>query len=207
MFKKSTILLRIIFFLPILLFLFSTQSIADFADPESEAREKALGIERQDHESEDIKQQNLFKEIKLGNIGNVELFYLNNKNLDFISVKGLHPLVYAAGFDNLEIIDFILKNGVQVDAQDQNGNTAFMKAAETGNIEIVNYLIENGADIDHQNKLGETAAMKTILNNNYYGLKFLIEKNVDLSKSDYTGRTIKDLAGESRDKRIKKLIN
>ena len=38
-------------------------------------------------------------------------------------------------------------------------------------------------------------------------LKILINKNVDLNQSDYTGRTIKDIAKNSRDKRILKLLN
>ena len=49
--------------------------------------------------------------------------------------------------------------------------------------------------------------MKAVEENHYYVLKILINKNVDLNKSDYTGRTIKDIAKNSRDKRILKLLN
>ena len=34
-----------------------------------------------------------------------------------------------------------------------------------------------------------------------------LDKNVDITKSDYTGRTLKEIAENSRDKRILKLLN
>ena len=43
--------------------------------------------------------------------------------------------------------------------------------------------------------------------NNFYVFKMLLDKNADASKSDYTGRTIKEIAENSRDKRILKLLN
>ena len=41
----------------------------------------------------------------------------------------------------------------------------------------------------------------------YSNFKILLSNNVDLNQSDYTGRTIKDIARNSRDKRIIKLLN
>ena len=43
--------------------------------------------------------------------------------------------------------------------------------------------------------------------NRYYVLKTLLNNNIDLDISDYTGRTIYDIAASSRDKRILKLLN
>ena len=41
----------------------------------------------------------------------------------------------------------------------------------------------------------------------FYVTKFLLEKNADISKSDYSGRTLKEIVENSRDKRILKLLN
>ena len=49
--------------------------------------------------------------------------------------------------------------------------------------------------------------MKSAEKNNFYVTKFLLEKNADISKSDYSGRTLKEIVENSRDKRILKLLN
>ena len=72
---------------------------------------------------------------------------------------------------------------------------------------MVDYLINNGADINYQNKQGVTPAMKAAERNNFYVIKLLLDKNVDISKSDYTGRTLREIAENNRDKRILKLLN
>ena len=67
--------------------------------------------------------------------------------------------------------------------------------------------MNKGADLDLQNDQGMTAAMKAVEKNRYYILKTLLNNNIDLDISDYTGRTIYDIAASSRDKRILKLLN
>ena len=90
---------------------------------------------------------------------------------------------------------------------DLAGDELTVGYAEIGSIEMIDLLINKGADIHHQNKQGTTAAMKSVEKNHYYVLKILLSNNVDLNQSDYTGRTIKDIARNSRDKRIIKLLN
>ena len=43
--------------------------------------------------------------------------------------------------------------------------------------------------------------------NKFYAIKLLLSNNADVSKSDYTGRTLREIAENSRDKRILKLLN
>ena len=74
-------------------------------------------------------------------------------------------------------------------------------------MEIADYLINNGADINHQNKTGLTAIMNAAEKNKFYAIKLLLSNNADVSKSDYTGRTLREIAENSRDKRILKLLN
>ena len=49
--------------------------------------------------------------------------------------------------------------------------------------------------------------MKAAERNNFYVIKLLLDKNIDISKSDYSGRTLKEIAENNRDKRILKLLN
>jgi ankyrin repeat protein len=59
---------------------------------------------------------------------------------------------------HLNIIRMLLKEGVDINAVDENGETALMIAIRAGaDIEIVRLLIENKADLNMKDKHGETA--------------------------------------------------
>jgi len=46
---------------------------------------------------------------------------------------------------NLEIVKFLIDNGIDINIQDKYGNMSFHLAAFNGNLQIVILLIENGA--------------------------------------------------------------
>ena len=72
---------------------------------------------------------------------------------------------------------------------------------------IVNYIIDNGENITHQNGQGLTPAMKAAEKSNFLVVKLLLDKNIDLTISDFSGRTLREISENSRDKRILKLLN
>ena len=208
MFKK----IKFVLLISLVFFFINKEIIGDDNIPLSmeEQREKALGIERSQSDSKSIKIQRFIRDIEMGNMENVRIYIKNTKNtsLDFISPKGLNPFVHAANVNNIQIIKlFLTKTNVDINIEDQMGNTALIKAAEKGHVEIVDYLLNNGADIDYQNKDGMTAAMKSAERNHFYVLKILIENNADIERTDFTGRTLEEITKNSRDKRIIKLLN
>ena len=73
--------------------------------------------------------------------------------------NGMTPLIYAAGYDNIEIVNAIIESGASINAKDWNGNTALMRAAMNGYNEIVNALLQAGADVHAENNSGYTALM------------------------------------------------
>ena len=206
---------KIEFFLLIFLVLFFINKIilgdvnAQRPLSQEEQREKALGIERSDRDSKPILRQNFIKNIELGNIENIQTYIEGDKtSLNFVTINGINPFVHAANLNNLQIIKLFLETtNVDINIEDQFGNTGLIKAAEKGHIEIVVYLINNGADINYQNNVGMTAIMKSAEKNHFYVLKILLENNADIEKSDFTGRTLREIAKNSRDKRIFKLLN
>jgi ankyrin repeat protein len=46
---------------------------------------------------------------------------------------------------HLELIKFIVANGVPIDTQNNTGKTAFHMASEKGHAEVAMWLLENGA--------------------------------------------------------------
>lgn len=62
--------------------------------------------------------------------------------------KGVHPLHYAALFGKKEIINLLVKHGVDVNEKDENERTALEQSARHGNISSMEALLENGAFIN-----------------------------------------------------------
>ena len=215
--SKKVFYILIIYFLSLFLprFIYSVNESKESKEGgvesfEDFAREKRLGFEQKERDSIHITRQKLIKAIEIGNIENIKKFLHNNgKDLNFTTVQdGTNPFVHASALNKIELVKFFSSEvDIKIDVTDAFGNTALMKASEKGYIEIAEYLINNGASVNFQNKEGVTPLMVAAEKNNFYVFKLLIDKKADTSKSDYTGRTIKEIAENSRDKRILKLLN
>jgi hypothetical protein len=59
----------------------------------------------------------------------------------------------------IQVISALISFGADLEAKDQEGNTAFLKAVDFGHVEIAQMLINAGADIYVRNNKGETALM------------------------------------------------
>ncbi|PPR33731.1 MAG: hypothetical protein CFH26_00581 [Alphaproteobacteria bacterium MarineAlpha6_Bin4] len=196
--------------LSLLIFLFSSIffNILEAAGTLEEQREKALGVKHKDYDSTSTSRTKFIAEIEKGNLNKVKDFLKSNgNNLDF-TVDGANPLTHAASINNLVIVEFFLNTTtINIDVTDELGNTALINASERGNIEIVDFLINKGADVNYQNDLGLTAVMKAAEKNNFFIAKLLLKNNADTTKSDYTGRTLREIVENNRDKKILKLLN
>lgn len=68
------------------------------------------------------------------------------------------PLAHACIFCNLDNVRFLLENGANVNASDEDGNTPYLHACKNAaSIEILNMLELHGADEDATNNEGQTA--------------------------------------------------
>eukprot|EP00005_Dracoamoeba_jomungandri_P006016 CAMPEP_0174262352 /NCGR_PEP_ID=MMETSP0439-20130205/12924_1 /TAXON_ID=0 /ORGANISM="Stereomyxa ramosa, Strain Chinc5" /LENGTH=315 /DNA_ID=CAMNT_0015347047 /DNA_START=80 /DNA_END=1027 /DNA_ORIENTATION=+ len=79
---------------------------------------------------------------------------VNNEQM----VAGYGPLHFAAALGNLDIVEFLLENGVDKNLRDKDGNTALMWViASDKKTEIMEALVDHGASLNAQNFAGETA--------------------------------------------------
>ena len=83
------------------------------------------------------------------------LITVSNKD-NFISSFFSYPICIAARYNNLEIVDFLIKNNANVDAKDYQDKTPLMLASEFNYNEIVDLLLKNKADVNAKAKNGFT---------------------------------------------------
>lgn len=117
--------------------------------------------------------------------------------------KGNTPLMYAAQNNDVDLIERLVRAGAVIDAQNNEGNTAFIKAV--GGAE--RKLLELGANPNIQNNSGATALLEAIHANFFAKAVYLIDLGVDVD-IEANGTTALSVATTKKnEKLVKKLID
>ncbi|MEL6142214.1 MAG: ankyrin repeat domain-containing protein, partial [Bacteroidota bacterium] len=105
-------------------------------------------------------------------------------------------LVAAAEEGNLEIVSYLLEQGVPVNYTNRYNRTALSFAAEEGNINIVRLLLQNGADVGIKDYHGRTAFSFAAEETQYAIVELLLENGALVDERDHHGRTALSYAAE-----------
>ena len=101
-------------------------------------------------------------------------------------------LLFATNTADMQILNAIIDQ-VDINAQDQHGNTALMLAILQDNIKFFGILLEHGSDVNMQNKAELTALMQAVLAKNHTIIAALINNmaatKLDMNKRDQNGET------------------
>jgi len=90
-------------------------------------------------------QQQLYTEVRVGNLPSVEALLSSERCPEVIDEKGQTPLMIAAANGHYEVAKRLLDYGVKVDAKQKDGYTALMFASEWCYPQLVKLLIDSGA--------------------------------------------------------------
>jgi ankyrin repeat protein len=82
-----------------------------------------------------------------------------------------------------------LPGGAQLDARDENGNTAVMNAAYEGKNAVLRHLLEKGADAKAENEFKSRAIGVAAFRNNIEGMRLLIAHGADPNHANAYGET------------------
>jgi ankyrin repeat protein len=108
--------------------------------------------------------------------------------------RGFPPLTMASYSDQLEIVQFLIAQGADVNARDAAGNTALMGAVFKGHAEQVRLLLEAGTDVDAVNSQGGTALSFAVAFEKVDIARMLVAAGADPDKTDGQGMSPRNLA-------------
>ncbi|XP_047549452.1 fibronectin type 3 and ankyrin repeat domains protein 1-like [Lutra lutra] len=109
---------------------------------------------------------------------------------------GCMGLQWAADGGHCNVIDWMIKDGCEVDAVDTgSGWTPLMRvSAVSGNQSVASVLIEGGADVNMRDKDGKTPLVVAMLNNHEELVQLLLNKGADASVKNEFSKGVLEMA-------------
>mmetsp|Transcript_105018 Transcript_105018/g.266761 ORF Transcript_105018/g.266761 Transcript_105018/m.266761 type:complete len:204 (+) Transcript_105018:1-612(+) len=104
--------------------------------------------------------------------------------------KGGPCLLRATKSSKLEVIEFLIRQKVDLNAQTKQGNSALHKAAKQSRVEAANLIIKAGADLNIRNEGGATPLMMAAMHKQSdHLLKLLVKAQADVNAQKDVGYT------------------
>lgn len=116
-------------------------------------------------------------------------------------------LILASLHGHTNLVEFLLKYGAQVNAVDNELNTALMEAAKAGYIDTMTALLKAGAQPNLQNNSGATALHIATKEGPIEAVEFLINAKVDVNVQDSNGNTVlHTIAGSGENQLFREIV-
>ena len=131
----------------------------------------------------------------------LESIGLNPKTATKEGNTALHTL--AARSKDLNVINYFIEKGCDVNAKNSNGDNAFIAAATNNSVEVLQLLKKHLKDINAVNKKGQSALTLAVEHNSPEVVKYLIDNKADLAVVDSNGNTLTSYLFNNYDPRNK----
>ena len=116
------------------------------------------------------------------------------------------PLYRAAGFGHLNVVEYLVKKGANIECVTIEDVTPLYIAAQQGYLEIVQFLVENGANIEAQQKDSARPLYVACHNGHIEIVEYLINKGADIEATENEGATPLHAAAEEGHLNIVQLL-
>jgi ankyrin repeat protein/CHAT domain-containing protein len=121
--------------------------------------------------------------------------YLMDNNRDDMASDGWFPLGVAAGEGNLEMVKYLLGNGIQLNSSAGENESALMIAVQTGHYDVADYLLKQGIDANYAKEFDEQKALMIAADINRPDLvQLLLDHGANPCMADDEGSTALDIA-------------
>ncbi|XP_077966089.1 poly [ADP-ribose] polymerase tankyrase-2-like [Styela clava] len=106
------------------------------------------------------------------------------------------PLHLAAGYNNLEVVEYLIEHGADVNAQDKGGLIPLHNASSYGHVEIAAFLIKNGALVNATDRWAFTPLHESAQKGRTQLCTLLLAHGADPTMKNQEGHTPLDLAAQ-----------
>lgn len=114
---------------------------------------------------------------------------IGTKEANSLDKYGIPILIKAAESGHLNVVQYLVKHGADINVRTKFENTALMGASLFGYLDIVKYLVAQGADVNDQNVGGETALMRAAVQRHLGIVKYLFHNGANINAQDRFGGT------------------
>ncbi|AVP87409.1 hypothetical protein phytr_4590 [Candidatus Phycorickettsia trachydisci] len=121
------------------------------------------------------------------NKGIVQLLLSKGADSNLKNDQGLTPLMYAAAY--VDIMEELLNANADVNALDQDRNTALHIAAHAGETDAVQLLLDAGADANITSEFGYTPLYRAVQVENIDTIHKLLKKGANVDAKTHKGKT------------------
>ena len=129
-----------------------------------------------------------------GNLAMVEWLIENGADIHGKNTALEHP-IHAAAMSNPDIIDLLLRKGVNVNARDSEGKTAYHVASIFNSIKSTRRLIDAGCDLELRDDDGDTVLLACV--GRFYIraeiIDLLLDRGADACAKNKEGKTLRNI--------------
>nr|XP_034329711.1 fibronectin type 3 and ankyrin repeat domains 1 protein isoform X1 [Crassostrea gigas] len=143
-----------------------------------------------------------------GQFDAVKLLRSHGARYDDYDRGGSTPIHWAVDGGNVRLIEWIIKDGADVNLRDHShGWTPLIRCASVnGNRNVALTLLVCGAQVNVQDKDGKTALMVAIINGHQELVELLLQKNADITVKNLYGKTAYEMAHSMERRKIARTI-
>jgi len=98
-------------------------------------------------------------------------------------------LLLAAQAGHLEIVQWLLHQGVPIDEKNKDGDTSLLLAASCSSLAMIRRLVEEGASLEIEDAKGNTPLLQLAKRGHLEGLQYLVSRGAKLDKKNKDGNT------------------
>ena len=143
--------------------------------------EKGADIEAKNDNGQTL----LFIEAEDDHLSKVKYLHSLGANIDTRDNDNYRPDIHSTG-----MIRFLIENGADINARDDDGNTYMCEAIILNDLSLASFLVSKGIDLDQNCYFEECPLIKAIEDNNFEFVKFLVENGADVNNTDRYGKNV-----------------